>query len=74
MKIVIKHLQPHLLCSDNNQFEMVSKELLGSTNLSEAQTLHIYEVIKVVIIHKDEYFIFATFQIMTLCFKDFDYN
>ena len=51
---------------------MVLEELLGLVDLFGAQTLRIHEVTKVVMIYKDKNLVFATFQIVTPCFKSFD--
>ena len=40
---------------------MVARELLGLTNLSEAQVFRIYEVTEVVVVYEDENLVFATF-------------
>ena len=40
---------------------MVLKELLGPTDLFKAQALYIHEMMEVIVIRKDENFIFATF-------------
>ena len=52
--------------------KMVTKKLLGPTNLSGAQVLCIYKATKVVVVCKDKYFVFVAFQIVTLCLKGFD--
>ena len=41
--------------------EIVSRELLGPTDLSEAQALCIYEMAEVIVVRKDENLMFATF-------------
>ena len=51
---------------------MVLGEILGLADLSGAQALGIYEVIKVVIVYKNKHFILAVFQIVMPCFEGFD--
>ena len=41
--------------------EMVSKELLGSADLSEAQTFCIHEMTEVIVVYKDENLMLAAF-------------
>ena len=48
------------------------RELLGLLNLSRAQTLHIYESMKVIMVRKDEKLVFATFQVVAPSLKDFN--
>ena len=52
---------------------MVAGKLLSQVDLFGAQTLCIYELIKVVIIYENEHLVFAAFQIMMLYLKSF-YN
>ena len=52
--------------------EMILKELSDLTDLSEAQTLCIPEIMEMVIVCKDKNLILATFEVMVLCLKDFD--
>ena len=52
--------------------KIVSGEFLGPADLSKAQTLYIHEAIKVVVVCEDKHLVFATFQIVTPCLKDFD--
>ena len=40
---------------------MITKELLGLTNLTEAQTLYIYELYRIIIINKNKHLVFAAF-------------
>ena len=40
---------------------MILEELLGLKYLFEPQTFYIYEAMKVVLVFKDKYFIFAAF-------------
>ena len=40
---------------------MILKVFLGLTELLKAQIFYIYKVIKIIIIYKDKYLIFATF-------------
>ena len=40
---------------------MISKQLLGLTNLSGAYVLYIYEAIKINMIYENKYLIFETF-------------
>lgn len=48
---------------------MVIKVLLDSLNLVGAQTFYIYESIEVVMVYKDENFVFALLQIVVPSFK-----
>ena len=41
--------------------KVVTREFLGLTNLFGAQTLYVHESMKVVMVCKDEDFVFATF-------------
>ena len=53
--------------------EIVSRELLGSADLSGAQVLRIHETTKVIVARKDENLMFAAFQVMAPsleCFND----
>ena len=52
--------------------KIVSKELLGSADLSGAQTLCIHETTEVIMIRKDENLMLATFQIVTPRLKGLD--
>ena len=52
--------------------EMVSRELLGLTDLSGAQTLCIHETTEVIVICEDENLMLGAFQVMAPCLKDFD--
>ena len=45
--------------------EMILKEFLSPENLFGAQTLYIYETIKVIVVRKDKNLMLATFQIVT---------
>ena len=51
---------------------MILGELLGPTDLSGAQALCINEARKVIVVCEDKHFVFAAFQIVTLCFEGFD--
>ena len=51
---------------------MVLKQLLGLTNLLEAQILCIHETTKVIMVHKDKNLIFATFQVVAQGLEYFD--
>ena len=51
---------------------MVLRELLYSTDLLRAQTLHIHEMMEVIIIYENKNLMLIVFQIMTLYFKNFD--
>ena len=44
--------------------EIVSKEFLSPTNLLEAQTIYIHEIIEVVMICKDQNLILAAFEVI----------
>ena len=52
--------------------EMVSRELLGPTDLSRAQALRIYETTEIIVVRKDKNLILAAFQIVTPCLEGFD--
>ena len=52
--------------------EMVSKELLSSTNLSGAQALCIHVVTGVIVVSKDENLMFSAFHVVAPCFESFD--
>ena len=43
---------------------MVSRELLGQADLSEAQVLYIHETIEVIVVRKDENLMLAAFQVV----------
>ena len=51
---------------------MVSRELLGPTDLSGAQAFCIHETTDVIVIHKDENLMLTTFQIVVPRLKDLD--
>lgn len=51
---------------------MIPREFFDPTNLSKAQTLYIYEVVKIVVIYKKKNLIFTIFQIVPPSFKSFD--
>ena len=51
---------------------MVLGELLSPTDLFRAQAFYIHEVIKVVVIYEDKYFVLAIFQIIMSCLRGFD--
>ena len=51
---------------------MVLRELLGPADLSRAQILHIYEIMEIIVVYKDENLMFATFQIVTPRLEGFD--
>ena len=52
--------------------EMVSRELLGPTDLSGAQALRIHETTEVIVVRKDKNLMFATFQVVTPRLEGFD--
>ena len=52
--------------------KMVSGKLLGPIDLSGAQAFCIHEATKVVLVYENKYFMLATFQIVTPCFKGFE--
>ena len=54
--------------------KMVSGELLGPADLSGAQALGIHKATKVVVVCKDEHFVFASLQIVMPYFEGFDNN
>ncbi len=41
--------------------EVVSRELLGPTDLTRAQALHNYELMEFILVSKDKELLFATF-------------
>ena len=49
--------------------KMVSRELLGPADLSGARALYIHETIEVIMVHKDENFMFAAFQVVMPSFE-----
>lgn len=49
---------------------MVLKEIISRTNLSQAKTLGNYELLKVIMIGKDEDHVFIAFKIMVHCLKN----
>ena len=51
--------------------KMVSKELLGSTDLSEAQTLCIHEIIEIIVVRKDKNLLVADFKVVAPSLKWF---
>ena len=51
---------------------MIMRELLGPTDLFGAQALRVHELTEVIIVHKDEIFMLAAFQIVTLRLEGFD--
>ena len=51
---------------------MVLRELLGSADLSRAQTLCIHETTEVIVVRKDKNLMLATFQIVMPCLESFD--
>ena len=51
---------------------MVLRKFLGPTDLFRAQTFCIHKITKIVVICKDKYLVFATFEIVMLCFESFD--
>ena len=53
---------------------MVLGELLGSADLSGAQTLCIHETTEVIIVRKDENIMLAIFQIVTPYLESFNNN
>ena len=52
--------------------EIILRELLGPTDLLEAQTLYIYKTIEVIIICENENLMLTAFQVMALCLKSFN--
>ena len=50
--------------------KVVSRELLGPTDLARAQALHIYESTEVIIVSKDEDLVFAAFQVVAPSLKN----
>lgn len=52
--------------------KIVTKELLGLTDLTKAQVLCIYELMEVVIINEDKDLVFIAFQVMILSFAYFN--
>ena len=51
---------------------MVSREILGSADLSEAQALRIHETTEVIVVCKVENFMLAAFQIVSPCLESLD--
>ena len=52
--------------------KIVLGELLSPINLSGAQAFYIYKMAKIIIIHKNKNFIFAIFEVVLLCFENFN--
>ncbi len=52
--------------------EVVSRDLLGPMKLTKAQVFHIYESTEVVIVSKDEDFIFTAFEVVAPSLKSFN--
>lgn len=50
--------------------EMISRELLGPSNLTGVQAFCIYKLTKVITIYKDKDLIFTAFQIVSQSFKN----
>ena len=51
---------------------MVLGKFLGPTDLFRAQALCIYEATKIVMVCKNEHFVLAAFQIVTLCLEGYN--
>ena len=51
--------------------KMVSRELLGLADLSEAQIFCIYKTTKIVVIYKDKQHVLVTFQVVVPCLESF---
>ncbi len=49
--------------------EVISRELLGSTDLTRAQAFHIHESTEDVMVSKDEDHVFAALQVVTPSFE-----
>ena len=45
--------------------KVITRELLGPTDLSGAQALRIYELTKVIVVRKDENLMLTAFQVVT---------
>ena len=52
--------------------KVITRELLGPTDLSGAQALCVHESAEVIMVRKDKNLIFAAFQIVTPRLKGFD--
>ena len=52
--------------------KMITKDLLGLSDLLRAQILYIYESIEVFLVRKDEDLIFGAFQIVAPSLEDFN--
>ena len=63
VETLIKHLQPHLPYSANNQFENGIERALGPRDLSGIQALCIHETTEVIIVRKNKNLMLATFQV-----------
>ena len=57
----IKHLQSNLLFFSNTELKIVLKKFLSLRNLFRAKILYINKIIKIFVIHKNEYNLPATF-------------
>ncbi len=52
--------------------EVVSRKLLGPTDLARAQTLYIHELTEVVMVSEDKDLMFAAFQVVASSLKGFN--
>ena len=52
--------------------KVITRELLGPTDLSGAQALCIHELTEVIVVRKDENLMLAAFQVVTPCLEGFD--
>ena len=52
--------------------KVITRELLGPTDLFGAQTLHIHELMEVIMVRKDENLMLAAFEIVTPRLKGFN--
>ena len=63
----------HLPCPSNNQFGNCIEKAFGPNKpMSKAQTLCIYKIIKVIVVHKDKNLTLAVFQVILPSLKCFN--
>lgn len=66
-----EYLQANLLCPASSQSKSDIGRVLSFFNLPGTQTLSIYELTDVIVVAENENFVFAVFQVVSLCLKDF---
>lgn len=58
--------------SNNNQLKSDNKRVFSLLNLTKALTFYIYQLIKVVIVYKNENLVFTVYQVILPGFKSFN--